>query len=146
MVSSKSFGYALQGVLFIAMQGDANKKTQLDEMAEGLNVPRYFLGKIMNRLAKDGIVDSIKGHYGGFKCNESTLSTNLMTIAKITGDTDQLDACILRSRDCNEKKPCPLHNKVEPIKKQWRHLLNTLTIEDLLQGNDKGFLKSISGS
>jgi Rrf2 family transcriptional regulator, iron-sulfur cluster assembly transcription factor len=45
MIFSKSFGYALRSVLYVALVKDEKEKTQLDEIAGALNVPRYFLGE-----------------------------------------------------------------------------------------------------
>jgi len=75
MLLSKSFGYALRGVLYVAMMNASKKKVQLDEMAEKLAVPRHFLAKVMKRVVKEGILSSVRGLNGGFCINESTLQT-----------------------------------------------------------------------
>jgi DNA-binding IscR family transcriptional regulator len=43
------------------MMSDEKRKIRIDEMANRLSVPRHFLGKIMNRVVKTGILNSIKG-------------------------------------------------------------------------------------
>jgi len=80
MLLSKSFGYALRGVLYVAMMNASKKKVQLDEMAEKLAVPRHFLAKVMKRVVKEGILSSVRGPYGGFCINESTLQTKLIRL------------------------------------------------------------------
>lgn len=85
MIFSKSFGYALRGILYVALEEKQKKKVQLDEIAGKLGVPRYFLGKVMKRLVKEGILDSLKGPYGGFYLNENTLQTRLIQLVEITG-------------------------------------------------------------
>jgi DNA-binding IscR family transcriptional regulator len=54
----KSFGYALRGILYVTVLAERKDRIQLDEIAEKLTVPRYFLGKIMNKLAKQGVLAS----------------------------------------------------------------------------------------
>ena len=66
MIFSKSFGYALRGVLYVALSADKGP-VQLNEIAEALGVPRHFMGKIMKRLAHNSILDSQKGPSGGFE-------------------------------------------------------------------------------
>ena len=51
MIFSKSFGYAIRGILYIAVMKNEKQRVQLDEMAGKLNIPRHFLGKIMKRMA-----------------------------------------------------------------------------------------------
>ncbi|HET7896419.1 MAG TPA: Rrf2 family transcriptional regulator, partial [Flavisolibacter sp.] len=62
-IFSKSFGYSLRGILFVALR-ETHTPVQLDEMAESLGVPRHFMGKIMKQLVKQGILSSLKGPTG----------------------------------------------------------------------------------
>jgi DNA-binding IscR family transcriptional regulator len=66
MVFSKSFGYAVRGVLYIATMNGERKRIQLDEIAEKLTVPRFFLGKIMQKMVKEGILSPGKENTGVF--------------------------------------------------------------------------------
>ena len=144
MIFSKSFGYALRGVLYVAIMTEEKHKIQLDEIAEKLTVPRYFLGKIMNKLVKEGILASEKGHKGGFSINDKTMQTSLLKLIKITGDNEMFDSCVLRLRKCNSKNPCPLHHEIETLRNQWHKLLAETTVNDLLKKDQPDFIKSIA--
>ena len=52
MFLSKSFGYALRGILYIAVMQDEHRKVQIDEIATKLSVPKHFLGKILQQIVK----------------------------------------------------------------------------------------------
>jgi Rrf2 family transcriptional regulator, iron-sulfur cluster assembly transcription factor len=144
MLFSKSFGYAIRSILYIAMQQETRKKVQLDEIARVLNVPRYFVGKVMNRLVKEGMLDSIKGHYGGFCINEKTLGTTLAQLSDVTGDNRQFDLCILQLRECSETNPCPLHNRVVTMRHEYHAMLARTTIGELLNRENADFLGSLT--
>jgi Rrf2 family protein len=144
MLFSKSFGYAIRTILYIAMQQDSRKKVQLDEIARVLNVPRYFVGKVLNKLVKEGLLDSIKGHYGGFCINEKTLGTSLEKLGDVTGDNRQFNLCVLQLKDCDETRPCPFHNRVASLRNEWHTVLSRTTIGDLLDKDQAGFLASIT--
>jgi Rrf2 family transcriptional regulator, iron-sulfur cluster assembly transcription factor len=133
MIFSKSFGYAIRGVLYVAMMGDRPVNVSLDELAGNLNIPRHFLGKIMKRMAKGGIVDSKRGPSGGFHLNHNTLNTSLLNLFEMTGEVKEFNFCIMRLRSCSETKPCPLHTESGIIKKQWYSLMENTTINDLLK-------------
>lgn len=141
---SKSFGYALRGVLYVAMLNDSKEKVRLDEIAKSLSVPRHFLGKVMKGLVKEGVLKSMKGPYGGFYIHEKTLATTLLKLAIITGDVDIYDTCILRFRKCNSANPCPLHRQIEMLRKDWQKLLASTTIGELLKKDQPDFIKSIA--
>ncbi len=142
MEFSKSFGYAIRSILYLAvLEGD--KPVQLDEIAGTLNIPRYFLGKVMIRLVKKGILGSVKGHNGGFSINDTTLTTKLTTIMELTGENIRANGCVLHLGPCNANNPCPVHRRIEPLRKQWNSLLMSITIGDLLVKDQEDFIKSI---
>jgi Rrf2 family protein len=143
MVLSKSSGYALRGILYMAAVQEEKKHIQLQEIAEQLEAPRHFLGKVMKRLSKQGIIDSTKGHAGGYMLNESTLSTPLMTVITLIEGEDLFNTCVIGFKKCNEKKPCPLHNQVLVWKNQMIKMFSETKIGDLLKDDKPAFIKSL---
>jgi Rrf2 family protein len=144
MIFSKSFGYALRGVLYIRMAGESKTMVRLDVIARELAVPRHFLGKVMKKLVKEGVLSSQKGPYGGFCINEKTMETSLLNLVKITGEPEEFSSCVLRLRHCNSENPCPMHHQIESLRNQWQALLTSTTIEDLVKKDMTDFIKSIA--
>ena len=144
MILSKSFGYALRGVLYVAkMQGEC-RKVQIDEIANKLSVPKHFLGKIMQQIVKAGLLKSTKGPYGGFSLAEKTLATPLIKLVEITDGMDQFRICVLKLKYCDGINPCPLHEEMEMIRHKFLTVFTETTIDDLLQDNKVDFIKSLS--
>lgn len=144
MLFSKSFGYALRGVLYIALMQDERKWIQVDEVAGRLGVPRYFMGKIMKRLAKEHLLVSSKGPYGGFTLHEDTLGKPLYDLVETIDGLSSFKTCVLRMQECNSENPCPLHGQIEDVKKSLKSVLVSTTIGDLLRTDKKEFIKSIA--
>ena len=107
---SKTFGYALRAVTYISVHGRDGAKVGVHEIAEKLNIPQHFLGKIMQDLVKRGIIDSAKGPTGGFYVNDKTLSFPLMDVLMITNGTMVFETCVLGFEHCSAVNPCPLHS------------------------------------
>ncbi|MBC7902373.1 MAG: Rrf2 family transcriptional regulator [Gemmatimonadaceae bacterium] len=144
MTFSKSFGYAVSGILYVALHTSRERNIQLGEIARTLNAPRYFLAKVMEKIVKEGYLDSAKGHSGGFSINQKTLDTTLMSVAVLTGELNDMFSCILRFQSCNNKKPCPLHHTVEPLRTEWNNFLTTTQFKHLIDGRSKILLNNIS--
>lgn len=144
MFLSKSFGYALRGVLYIALVDKEGRKVQLDEIAEKLSVPRHFLAKIMKMMVKEGILSSTKGPYGGFFLNEVTLKTKLIQLVKITDGVEQFNICVLSLRKCNSKNPCPLHFQMLKLRDGMLAEFSAKKLGDLLDEKNPDFIKTIS--
>jgi Rrf2 family protein len=140
---SKSFGYALRGILVIVFLQNENRRIQVDEIASRLKVPRFFMSKVLKNLAKHGLVDSSKGPNGGFIVNEQTIKTPIISILAITDGDSQFRNCALRLQECNLQNPCPLHSKMTLIRDDLRNLLVSTTVGDLVKGEGKDFLSSL---
>jgi Rrf2 family transcriptional regulator, iron-sulfur cluster assembly transcription factor len=141
---SKSFGYALRGILYVALLQNEGRNIHVDEIAEKLSVPRHFMGKILKNLVKHGILHSIKGPHGGFSVQEQTLRTPLMNIVEITDGLSLFNLCVLRLHECNVDNPCPMHKQIEQSKASLKATLLNTTISDLLIGDKDDFIKSIT--
>ncbi len=144
MFFSKSFGYALRGILYVALMQDEQRKVQIDEIAKKLSVPKHFLGKIMQELVKAGLLQSTKGPYGGFELSDKTMSAPLMKLIEITGDVNQFNVCVLQMRVCNAVNPCPLHKDMEGVNEKLKTLFTQTTIADLMKEDKSVFIRSLA--
>ena len=116
---SNTAKYAIRASIYLAMQQENNQpvKVGIKKMAEDLDMPVYFLGKIMQTLAKNKILKSYKGPNGGFKFNVNPDEISLYDIIKIFDGTEIFDKCMLGLNLCkndpNMKKICPLADNLD---------------------------------
>lgn len=144
MIFSKSFGYAVRGVLYIALMQDEKHYVQVEEIAEKLAVPRHFMGKILKKLAKEKVLISIKGPSGGFTLNEQTLQMPLIDLVMITDGPQLFNTCVMRVKECNPANPCPMHVHMEQVRSNLKSILSETVTGDLLDTNKLEFIRSIS--
>ena len=144
MIFSKSFGYAVRGVLYIALMQDEKRYVQVEEIATKLAVPRHFMGKILKKLAKEKVLLSIKGPSGGFTLNSHTLQMPLIDLTAITDGMQLFNSCVLRVNECDGSNPCPMHYQMEQVKKTLKSVLTETSVGDLLDNNKLEFIKSIA--
>ena len=144
MFLSKSFGYALRGILYIASMQEEKQKIQVGEIANQLSVPKHFLGKIMQEVVKAGLLQSTRGPYGGFYLSAKTLATPLIILVEITDGMEQFNDCVLQLRSCDKINPCPLHIEMDMVKQRLMKVLNETTVADLLRDDKKIFINSLA--
>jgi Rrf2 family protein len=123
---------------------DQKRYVQVEEISRTLGVPRHFMGKIMKRLAKENIISSSKGPYGGFSNNEHTLQVKLIQFLKVTDGLAEFEKCVLSANACNSNNPCPMHFKMEELRKNLKKILSETSLGDLLNENKYSLIKSIS--
>ena len=127
----------------MAMINEENRRVQVEEIAKQLDVPKHFLAKIMNRIVKEGILDSTKGPYGGFSINDRTLSSPVISVLKITDGMEQFNSCVLLLRKCNKDNPCSLHVLIEKNRDDLLKNFSRITVADLIKQENKLLINSI---
>jgi len=128
---SKSGGYAIRAVLFLAAYSTSEKKIGISEIAEALNVPRHFLAKILQQLSKQKLISSLKGPSGGFYLTEKELNGSLKSIIECIDKLDFMNSCMLGLPECSSEAPCPIHENVEVYRKGLLNLINDHTINEI---------------
>jgi Rrf2 family transcriptional regulator, iron-sulfur cluster assembly transcription factor len=123
---------------------DEKRYVQVEEIAAKLAVPRHFMGKIMKKLAKEKILISTKGPSGGFILGEHTMQMPLMDLIVIIDGVEIFDTCALRAKECNSASPCPMHFRLESVKRNLKSILSDTIIGDLLEEDKSEFIRSIS--
>jgi Rrf2 family transcriptional regulator, iron-sulfur cluster assembly transcription factor len=142
MFFSKSFGYAVRSVLYIASVQDKKDFVQLEEISTTLKLPRQFLARVLKNLVKQKILVSFKGPTGGFAVSKEGMQAKLITILELT-DGNRLEECVLKSGNCNAANPCPAHDQFALVRRKMSVVLSSITIHSLLKGDQKQFIKSL---
>jgi Rrf2 family transcriptional regulator, nitric oxide-sensitive transcriptional repressor len=127
---SQTAEYALRAIVFLADHpGEANTT---EVIAEVTKVPVGYLAKIMQQLAKGGLVTSQRGLHGGF-----TLVTNPKQLAMY--DVMQCVDPITRITECPLKHAshgtnlCPLHRRLDNAMQAIELAFKKTTIAQLLE-------------
>ncbi|WP_010254911.1 RrF2 family transcriptional regulator [Myroides injenensis] len=137
-VFSKTCQYAIRAVFYIAKRSEQGYKSNIKEIASEVNSPEHFLAKILQKLSKEGLIQSIKGPNGGFYIDIPHLDRPLIDIVIAIEGKELLTECGMGLSYCSEKNPCPLHKDFKIIRTKLIKLLKSTTIgqfnEELLQG------------
>ena len=141
---SKTCEYAFRATTLIAAASAAGERLSLDAIAERTDSPKAFTAKVLQQLAKAGILASNKGPKGGFDLPPyAAKKLKLSHIVKALDDDTVYRGCGMGLKECNALKPCPLHDHFERIREDLRTMLENTTIHSLIGGLEDGatFLK-----
>ncbi len=120
-------------MLFLALNTNDNKKIGVDEIADGLQVPKHFLAKILQRMTRHNLASSMKGRNGGFYLSDENRQLSLISIIEAFDGPDPFNTCIMGLRDCSGANPCTLHSQAILHREALLQILNDKTIEELTQ-------------
>lgn len=128
---SKAATYALRAVLYLADHSSGEKRMGVMAIAEALEVPKHYLAKILQELARHGLISSVKGPAGGFFLTEENRKVTLMEVLHCIDGDQTLSACILGLPVCSSRQPCPLHFQVVGYRDGLKYQLSNWTISEL---------------
>ncbi|HEY9169039.1 MAG TPA: Rrf2 family transcriptional regulator [Lutibacter sp.] len=141
---SKACEYGIRATIYIAKKSLLEEKVSLKEVATAIDSPEAYTSKILQKLAKNNIINSNKGPTGGFSMDkQKTEEVKLSTIVYTIDGDDIYKGCGLGLEKCNEQMPCPVHNQFKIIRDDLKIMLETTTITSLTMGLKDGltFLK-----
>jgi Rrf2 family protein len=128
---SNSSKYAIKAVLFLAVNSSEENKIMVKDIAEPINVPQPYIAKLLQELAKQKLISSMRGPKGGFFLSEIDKTGNIMDIVSVIEGERKLKACLLSLESCNEHNPCPVHHLVNKSRNILIKNLKQQTINDL---------------
>ncbi len=132
MIFSKSCEYALRSVLYICTKSSEGINLSVKEIAAEIESPEPFTAKILQQLARQKIISSIKGPNGGFYIDKQKKPVSILQIVEAIEGPDFFDRCVLGLKNCTERKPCPLHEHFIQHRKDIKELFKTKTVHDLI--------------
>lgn len=130
MLLYKTSQYSIQVLIYISLQEDGLPVLAKDA-AEQLQVSPTYLAKILQTLAKAGLVKSRRGRKGGFQLTESANLSTLMEIVEVIEGQSFSQTCLLGLKKCSDETACPVHNDWMPVKDEILQMLNQQTLDDL---------------
>jgi Rrf2 family protein len=110
--------YAIRAVVYLAENASKDCKLGAKEVAENVDLPQYFIAKILQQLAKGGIINSVKGPQGGFYLNKEKLKHTMLDVIHYIDEGEVFTECFIGLKQCSDEKPCPVHHVVSPFKQQ----------------------------
>lgn len=135
---SKTCGYGIRGIVFLSIEKNRDRKIGIHEIAEELQIPQHFLGKVLQDLVRRGIINSIKGPHGGFFVNHSTIETPLIEVVEAIDGLGIFKKCFLGRDECSAVNPCPLHDEFDGCRNAIFKTFEKLKIQDLVVKIENG--------
>ena len=132
---SNTSRYAIRALIYLAINKNNGRKIGIKKIAEDLDIPSPFLGKILQTLAKQKVLNSTKGPNGGFGISDKSQDLSLFDIIKIIDGSDLFDQCLISDKLCSEMEgnPCSLHEHYESIRKNLKTMFEGHTIQQLAE-------------
>ena len=130
---SRDTDYAIRALAYMAKMAKKKKDVfTVDEIVKKEHLPERFLRRILQKLAKEGVLRSYKGKEGGFSLARSPRDIRLTDIIKVFQGEVDLTNCFLKGKICPDIKTCALRKKLKEIGRGLDRELKAVTIASLV--------------
>ncbi len=130
---SKAADYSILVVGFLAGRNDNAVYTK-DGLASALNLPAEFLSKVLQKLVKAEIVESVKGIHGGYRLLKLPAEITLREVIEVMEGPPHMVRCLENDyKDCGRQQICnPIINKMRDVENQVSTILEKINFTELI--------------
>lgn len=107
---SNTVEYALRAIVYLAYESPDARTTA--QIAEATQVPRDYLSKILQGLAKEGIVRTQRGVGGGVSLARPPAELTILDVVNAVEPVQRIRTCPL-GLAAHGVKLCPLHKRMD---------------------------------
>ena len=133
---SQSAEYSLRAVLALAAQPPGTAMTN-QQIAARSRIPAGYLAKVLQILARAGIVSSQRGLNGGFSLAIAPEALTLLTIVSAVETSRRITECPLGDPQ-HTLNLCPLHRRLDDAAAGVERMLRETTVADVLSESLSG--------
>ena len=130
MIYSRSAEYAIRAFVHLT-QVPEGKYAMVKNIARDEGIPAHFLAKILQQLARKGLLRSSKGPTGGFHLRQKPEDISLMMIVQALDGLEDYEKCASGLSECNDEQPCGMHDSWKALRNRIIEYLEHTSIADI---------------
>jgi Rrf2 family protein len=135
--------YGTRLILDLAIHG-RGEPVRLSEISKRQGISLKYLEKLIRTLRKAGLVESVRGPYGGYKLSKAPGEVSVGEIVRVMEGGTDINDCAMEKNSvcgvCNRAGACLLRHVWMETSKAMFDALDKFLIEDLIN-KPKDFLK-----
>jgi len=129
---------AIKAVIYLASRYESGEKAGIKEIAAYIDASEHTVGKMLQTLVKEGVINSSKGPTGGFFITSKQKSQPIINITNAIDGKEVFDECGLGLSKCSAKHPCPMHNDYKEIRDGFKLICQQKKVSDLCETINDG--------
>ena len=136
MIYSRSAEYAIRAFVHLARVPEG-KFAMVKQIAEEEAIPSHFLAKILQQLARKGLLRSSKGPTGGFSLRTPAKDVTLLNIVESLDGLQEYQRCASGLAECNDDMPCGMHESWKALRSRIIEYLEGTSVSDVADALDE---------
>ena len=127
---SKKADYALIAMKHLAIRPDA-MSASAREIAEQYDIPIELMAKVLQRLARRGLVTSHQGTRGGYRLARAASVISVADISQAIDGPLTVTACSTDAENCDQYAKCSVRDPLWRIRERIVSALSTCSLQEV---------------
>jgi Rrf2 family iron-sulfur cluster assembly transcriptional regulator len=136
--------YGVLGLLCLARR-PFGQVVMIEEVSREEAIPRSFLAKIFQSLARAGLVRSIRGTRGGFALARQPAAISTLEVIEAIEGRIAFQRCLQAPAECPHVGGCPLCGLFEQAQTQVKEVFSRTTLAGLMASRGPGVRRGRPG-
>lgn len=132
---TKKADYGLMALKYLAEQSDGSAHSAKD-IAEAYHIPPQLLAKILQTLAKSGLLVSHAGTNGGYALSRAAKEISAFEVIRAIDGPLFITSCITIHGSCDLVGHCTIKEPLRKVNDSIKELLSGISIADLIEAED----------
>ncbi len=129
---------AIKAVIYLAAKFNSSEKSGIKEIAEFIDASEHTVGKMLQILVKEKVINSAKGPTGGFYITARQKTQPIIAIIEAIDGKDVFKQCGLGLSKCASTHPCPIHEEYKGVRNLFEKMCRNNTMSDLCEPVNNG--------
>jgi len=135
---SKTCKNAIKAVIYLCSKYESGQNAGIKEIAEYIDASEHTVGKILQTLVKQDVINSLKGPTGGFFISKEQQQQPIIHIVKAIDGEEIFTNCGLGLSKCSAAHPCPIHYEYKKGRDVMEKLFREKNVQDLCEPVSNG--------
>ena len=127
---SKKADYALMAMKHLAVRPDT-ASASAREIAEQYDIPVELMAKVLQRLARRGLLASHQGTRGGYRLAKPSATISVADIIQAIDGPLTVTACSTEAENCGQYAKCSVRDPLWRIKDRILLALSTCSLQEV---------------
>ena len=127
---TKKADYGLIALRHLAV---AHKGASAKDIAEAYRIPLPLLSKILQKLARTGLLISEQGTHGGYRLARDPHEITALEVIRTIDGPIILTHCFTEHAECDQSDLCPVREPLRKVHEGILRLLSSISIKDMSQ-------------
>ena len=129
---SKKADYALMAMKHLAVKSASGpSSTSAREIAEQYDIPIELMAKVLQRLARRGLLTSHQGTRGGYRLSRGASAISVADIIQAIDGPLTVTACSTEAENCGQFAKCSVRDPLWRIRERIISALTTCSLQEI---------------